>query len=205
MKRHHAMPFGAQLCPDGRVRFRLWAPAARKVELCLHDHAHEARLQMAAEDEGWFGMRTGLAAPGTLYSYRIDDGWQVPDPASRYQPDDVHGPSQVIDPGRFDWQDEDWRGRPWEEAVIYEWHTGAGTLQGDYSGTAARLDYLAELGVTALELMPLADFPGRRNWGYDGVLPFAPDSSYGHPEELKALVQAAHARGLMVLPSWPPT
>jgi maltooligosyltrehalose trehalohydrolase len=199
MKRRHAMPFGAQLCPDGRVRFRLWAPAASKVELCLHGRAPEARLQMAAEDDGWFGMMTGLAAAGTLYSYRIDGAWQVPDPASRYQPDDVHGPSQVIDPDRFDWQDEDWRGRPWEEAVIYEWHTGAGTTQGDYNGTMDRLDYLAELGVTVLELMPLADFPGRRNWGYDGVLPFAPDSRYGHPDELKALVQAAHARGLMVL------
>jgi maltooligosyltrehalose trehalohydrolase len=199
MKRRHAMPFGAELQPDGRVRFRLWAPAANKVELCLHGRAPEARLQMAAEDDGWFGMMTELAASGTLYTYRIDDDRQVPDPASRYQPGDVHGSSQVIDPERHDWQDGDWRGRPWEEAVIYEWHTGAGSTPGDYNGVAARLDYLADLGVTALELMPLADFPGRRNWGYDGVLPFAPDSSYGPPEELKALVQAAHERGLMVL------
>jgi len=199
MKRSHAMPFGAQPCPDGRVRFRLWAPAANEVELCLHGRAPEARLRMAVEDDGWFGMITELAASGTLYSYRIDGAWQVPDPASRYQPDDVHGPSQVIDPGRFEWQDGDWRGRPWEEAVIYEWHIGTGTSWGDYIGTAARLDYLAELGITALELMPLADFPGRRNWGYDGVLPFAPDSSYGRPEDLKSLVQAAHMRGLMVL------
>jgi maltooligosyltrehalose trehalohydrolase len=198
MKRRHAMPFGAEPGPDGRVRFRLWAPAASNVELCLHGHAPEARLQMAAEDDGWFGIITGFAAAGTLYTYCIDGGRQVPDPASRYQPDDVHGPSQVIDPGRFDWQDDRWRGRPWEEAVIYELHTGVASPEGTFNGVAARLDYLAEQGITALELMPLSDFPGRRNWGYDGVLPFAPDSTYGRPEELKALVQAAHARELMV-------
>jgi maltooligosyltrehalose trehalohydrolase len=198
MRRRHAMPFGAELQPDGRIRFRLWAPAADKVELCLHGLAPETRLQLAAEDNGWFGIITGFAAAGTRYSYCIDGGPQIPDPASRYQPEDVHGPSQVVDPGQFDWQDAAWRGRPWEEAVIYEWHTGAGTEQGNFSGVAARLDYLVDLGVTALELMPLSDFPGRRNWGYDGTLPFAPDSSYGRPEELKALVQAAHTRGLMV-------
>jgi maltooligosyltrehalose trehalohydrolase len=198
MKRRHAMPFGAELHPDGRVRFRLWSPAAGKVELCLHGCAPEARLQMAAEDDGWFGIITEFAAAGTFYSYCIDGGQLVPDPASRFQPEDVHGPSQVIDPRHFDWQDDDWYGRPWEKAVIYEWHTGTGSEQGDYHGVAARLDYLVDLGVTALELMPLADFPGRRNWGYDSALPFAPDSSYGRPDELKALVQAAHARGLMV-------
>jgi maltooligosyltrehalose trehalohydrolase len=198
MKRRHAMPFGAQLWPDGRVRFRLWAPAASRVELCLHGRAPEVRLQMAAENDGWFGMITGFAGTGTLYSYCIDGGPQFPDPASRFQPEDVDGPSQVVDSGHFDWQDADWRGRPWEETVIYEWHTGAGSEQGDFGGVAARLDYLVDLGVTALELMPLSDFPGRRNWGYDGVLPYAPDSSYGRPEDLKTLVQAAHARGLMV-------
>jgi malto-oligosyltrehalose trehalohydrolase len=199
MKRRHAMPFGTEIQSDGRVCFRLWAPRAREVELCLRGGAPEARLRMAAEDDGWFTMTTRYAAAGTLYNYRIDGGQQVPDPASRYQPDDVHGPSQVVDPERFDWQDGHWRGRPWEDAVIYEMHTGTGSEQGDFNGVAARLDYLVDLGITALELMPLADFPGRRNWGYDGVLPFAPDSSYGRVEDLKALVQAAHARGLMVL------
>jgi malto-oligosyltrehalose trehalohydrolase len=198
MNRRHAMPFGAELQPDGRVRFRLWAPAATRVELWLHSHNPGMRLQMATEDDGWFSIITGFGAAGTLYRYCIDGGQQVPDPASRFQPRDVHGPSEVIDPRHFDWQDSGWHGRPWEEAVIYEWHTGAGSDRGDYNGLAARLDYLAELGITALELMPLSDFPGRRNWGYDGALPFAPDSSYGRPEELKSLVQAAHARGLMV-------
>ena len=140
MKRSHAMPFGAEIQSDGRVRFRLWAPRARAVELCLRGGVPEARLRMAAEDDGWFGMVTGFAAAGTLYAYRIDGGQHVPDPASRYQPDDVHGPSQVVDPERFEWQDGHWRGRPWEEAVIYEMHTGAGSEQGDFNGVAARLD-----------------------------------------------------------------
>ena len=111
----------------------------------------------------------------------------------------MHGPSEVIDPAAFDWPEDDWRGRPWEEAVIYELHVGSFTAAGNFAGVIERLDYLAELGVTALEIMPVADFPGRRNWGYDGVLPFAPDAAYGRPEDLKRLVAAAHQRGLMVL------
>jgi len=120
-------------------------------------------------------------------------------PASRFQPEDVHGPSEVIDAETFDWKEQAWRGRPWEEAVIYELHVGAFTPAGTFSAVGERLDYLTDLGITAIELMPIADFPGRRNWGYDGVLPFAPDSKYGRPEDLKALVQSAHDRGLMVL------
>jgi malto-oligosyltrehalose trehalohydrolase len=123
----------------------------------------------------------------------------VPDPASRYNPQDVHEASMVVDPGAFEWPDQDWRGRPWEEAVIYELHVGAFTPEGTFNAAIERLDYLARLGVTAIELMPVADFPGGRNWGYDGVLPFAPDASYGSPEDLKSLVAAAHARGMMVL------
>ena len=109
----------------------------------------------------------------------------MPDPASRFNPLDVHGPSEVIAAGEFDWHDTGWKGRPWEEAVIYELHVGTFTGEGTYRGVEARLDYLAALGVTAVELMPLADFPGRRGWGYDGVLPFAPDAAYGRPEDLK--------------------
>jgi 1,4-alpha-glucan branching enzyme/maltooligosyltrehalose trehalohydrolase len=123
---------------------------------------------------------------------------RVPDPASRLQADDVHGPSVVIDPKAWDWRDEHWRGRPWHEAVIYELHLGSFTPEGDFAGVERRLDHLLSLGVTALELMPLADFPGARNWGYDGALLFAPDSRYGSPDSLKSLIQAAHARGLMV-------
>jgi 1,4-alpha-glucan branching enzyme/maltooligosyltrehalose trehalohydrolase len=192
------MPFGAQLTPQG-VRFRLWAPGCHQVNLCLGDGAHEAVLPMAAAGDDWFELNVPGAGPGTRYRYEVNGGLRVPDPASRFNPDDVHAASEVIDPAAFDWHDGAWRGRPWEEAVVYELHVGTFSPEGSFAGVAARLDYLAELGVTAIELMPVADFPGARNWGYDGVLPFAPDSRYGRPEALKALVQAAHAKGLMVL------
>jgi 1,4-alpha-glucan branching enzyme/maltooligosyltrehalose trehalohydrolase len=194
--RAHAMPFGAEV-RDGGVRFRLWAPGARRVDLCLEGPVQEV-LPMQAEDEGWHACIIGRAAAGSRYRYRIDGGMRVPDPASRFQPADLHGPSQVVDPHAFAWQDTDWRGRPWEETVCYELHVGTFTERGTFTGVIGHLDHLAELGVTALELMPVADFPGARNWGYDGALPFAPDHRYGTPDELKALVQAAHARGLMV-------
>lgn len=193
------MKFGAECLPAGGVRFRLWAPAAGQVELCLPDARGEAVLPMATEGEGWFERTVAEAAPGTRYLYRIDGVHRIPDPASRYNPEDVHGPSEVVDPEAFDWGNVDWRGRPWHEAVIYELHVGAFTPEGTFRAVIDRLDHLVELGVTALQLMPVADFPGRRGWGYDGVLPFAPEASYGRPEDLKALVMAAHARGLMVL------
>jgi maltooligosyltrehalose trehalohydrolase len=153
---------------------------------------------MEAREQGWYELATDAAEAGTQYRFRIDGGQEVPDPASRFQPDDVHGPSEVIDATTFDWKDGAWRGRRWEEAIIYELHVGTFTPAGTFSAAAERLDYLADLGITAIELMPVADFPGRRNWGYDGVLPFAPDSVYGRPEDLKTLVQSAHDRGLMV-------
>ena len=196
------MPFGASVFPDGNVRFRLWAPAAREVKLCLqNDASEEIAVPMHALADGWFQIEISplQAAPGTLYHYRLDSGLDVPDPASRANPRDVHGPSQVVDAAAFVWQDDAWQGRPWHEAVIYELHLGTFTPQGSFAAAMQRLDYLAELGITAIELMPVADFPGMRNWGYDGVLPFAPDHSYGTPDELKALIQAAHAHGLMVL------
>jgi maltooligosyltrehalose trehalohydrolase len=197
-QRTHSMPFGAQLLEDGRVRFRLWAPAASQVELWIENPRQETVLPMDAEPEGWFSAITELAIPGTHYRFRINGELRVPDPASRFQPADVHGPSQVIDPQRWDWQDRDWRGRPWEEAIVYELHVGTFTPEGTFRAAQERLDYLQQLGVTAIELMPVADFPGQRNWGYDGVSLFAPDSRYGRPEDLKSFVQAAHGKGLMV-------
>ncbi len=196
------MPFGACLLPDGNIRFRLWAPAVRQVELILeHVSGEKNILTMHSLADGWFQFETlpSQAKPGTLYHYRLDDKLDVPDPASRANPEDVHGSSQVVDATAFIWQDEAWQGRPWHEAVIYELHLGTFTRAGTFSAAMQRLDYLVELGVTAIELMPVADFPGARNWGYDGVLLFAPDHRYGTPDELKELVQAAHARGLMVL------
>ncbi|HEY9198834.1 MAG TPA: malto-oligosyltrehalose trehalohydrolase [Gammaproteobacteria bacterium] len=202
-KRRHRMPFGAEPTEEGHVRFRLWAPAARRVDVCIGDRPGDSdtgriTVPMTPEPGGWFGCTTALARIGTRYRYRIDGGDQVPDPASRFQPDDVHGPSEVIDPHAWSWRDTAWRGRPWEEAVIYELHVGSFTPRGTFAAVAAKLDYLAGLGVTAIELMPVADFPGARNWGYDGTCLFAPDSRYGRPEDLKSLVDAAHARGLMV-------
>ncbi|HXR87657.1 MAG TPA: malto-oligosyltrehalose trehalohydrolase, partial [Stellaceae bacterium] len=138
------------------------------------------------------------AKPGMRYHYVINGGQPVPDPASRFQPEDVNGPSEIIAPGGFEWTDDDWRGRPWHEAVVYELHLGTFTREGTYRAATKELARLRDLGITAIELMPLADFAGKRNWGYDGVLPFAPDSSYGRPEELKALICAAHRLGLMV-------
>src|ERR1700722_2159916 len=195
MKRRHRMPFGAECRIDGTVRFRLWAPGAAQVELVFGD----IRDPLKRGDDGWFELVTNAARAGTKYRFRIDDKIDVPDPASRYQPEDVNGPSEVIEPDAFEWQDEAWRGRPWQDAVIYELHVGAFTSSGKFGGVGERLDYLAELGVTAIELMPVADFPGQRSWGYDGVLPFAPDSTYGHPNDLKQLIQNAHRRGMMVL------
>ena len=205
--RRHRMPFGAELRDDGSVRFRLWAPAARAVAVGVMDgggDARELRLPMPAGGDGWFELTTAEASAGSRYRFHIDtgdgrDSPPVPDPAARFQPGSVHGPSEVVDPGAFDWQDANWQGRAWREAVIYELHIGTFTAAGSYRAIVERLDGLRDLGVTAIELMPVAAFPGERNWGYDGVLPYAPDASYGRPEDLKALVQAAHARDLMVL------
>lgn len=196
MPEAHAMPFGAEMQESG-VRFRLWAPAARSVEVLLEGNAPYT-IAMSALGEGWFEAVTEEAASGSLYRYRIDDDRLVPDPASRYQPVDVHGPSMVVDPTRYVWVHDAWHGRPWHEAAIYELHVGTFTREGTFDGVRSRLDHLVDLGVTVLELMPIADFPGARNWGYDGVLPFAPDSVYGAPDDLKRLVDAAHGRGLMM-------
>jgi maltooligosyltrehalose trehalohydrolase len=198
MKRRHNMPFGAEYREDGSTHFRLWAPAATKVELCLGEN-EGVPILLEQRNTGWFELVTNRAKPGTRYSYKTNDSLVVPDPASRFQPADVHKPSEVVDPFDFDWQDANWLGRPWGEAVLYELHVGTFTLSGTFAGVHDKLDHLAELGITAIELMPVSDFPGKRNWGYDGVFPFAPDSSYGRPNDLKELVQSAHSRGIMMV------
>ncbi len=196
MKRRHDMPFGAVLTGDGGARFRLWAPGAARVDLVLDGGAGPV---LAPQPGGWFECRLREAHAGLRYAYRIDGGLVVPDPASRHNPDDVHAPSGLVDAEAFDWPDDHWRGRPWHEAVVYELHVGCFTPEGTFSAAIERLDDLVALGVTAIELMPVADFPGRRGWGYDGVLLYAPEASYGTPDDLKRLVAAAHQRGLMVL------
>jgi maltooligosyltrehalose trehalohydrolase len=195
----HEMPFGARLLPDGAARFRLWAPDARRVDLVRTGCGAQDGTPMAAMPQGWFGLELPHADASTRYAYRIDGDIVVPDPASRSNPDDVHAASALTDPLAFDWPDANWHGRPWHEAVIYELHVGCFTPEGTFLAAIERLDALVALGVTAIELMPVAEFAGRRGWGYDGVLPFAPEASYGTPEDLKRLVAAAHARGLMVL------
>jgi maltooligosyltrehalose trehalohydrolase len=197
MERIHHMPFGAELGEDGHGRFRLWAPEARSVDLCIGAGGREHISPMDSVGGGWYGI-TIPAAAESRYRFRIDSKHRVPDPASRYQPEDVHGPSEIVDPRAYVWRDARWQGRPWGETILYELHVGAFTPLGTFTGVIDKLDHLAALGVTAIELMPVADFPGSHNWGYDGVLPFAPDSRYGHPDDMKALVDAAHDRGLMV-------
>lgn len=183
--------WGPRRLDDGRVRFRLWAPACRAVMLEIDGGAS---LAMTAAEGGWFEADTEAPA-GTRYRFRISDDLAVPDPASRAQADGVHGWSIVVDPGSYRWRHDAWRGRPWEEVVLQERHAG---LDGGFTGMMERLPALAELGVTAIELMPVAAVSGTRNWGYDGVLPYAPAASYGTPDELKALIDAAHGIGLMV-------
>ena len=196
--RAHRMPFGAECGTDGGgTRFRLWAPGARQVDLWLEES--KQALPMPRDAEGWAELTVPDAGPGTRYRFRIDGEMLVPDPASRYQPEDVHGPSEVVAPAAHPWTDAGWPGVPPERLVYYELHVGTFTHEGTFAAAAARLDHLAALGVTAVELMPLADFPGRWGWGYDGVLPFAPERTYGRPEDVKRFVEACHARGLAVL------
>ncbi len=185
------LPFGASLTAIDRTRFRLWAPAQDTVSVALEDGPV---VPMTRSVDGWFEA-TAQCGAGTQYRYRLTDGTLVPDPASRRQTPDVHDPSVVTDPCAYTWRHTEWQGRPWEEAVIYELHCG---LLGGFRGVMRELPRLKSLGITAVELMPINDFPGQRNWGYDGVLLYAPDASYGTPEDLKALIDAAHDLGLMI-------
>lgn len=185
------MQHGPLLLDDCQTRFRLWAPDAHSVSLLL---SGGATLPMPLQEDGWYSLDVEAGA-GTAYHFLIDDQLQVPDPASRAQAGDIHGPSLVIDPQAYAWRHQQWKGRPWHETVLYELHVGA---CGGYEQIEKRLAALAELGVTAIELMPLAEFPGDRNWGYDGVLPYAPEASYGSPDDLKRLIDTAHGHGLMV-------
>lgn len=183
--------FGAHVRPNGSAVFRIWAPDVASIALELDGAAPRA---LAAVGDGWFELHTSASAHAR-YRYVLPDGTRIPDPASRGQDGDVHDASILVDPKEFVWQHPDWRGRPWPETVLYEVHVG---LLGGFAGVTAKLSEIAALGVTAIELMPIADFPGPRNWGYDGVLPFAPDLAYGSPDLLRTLVDTAHGLGLSV-------
>ncbi len=190
-------PQGA--CPHGDgVFFRVWAPGKREVEVVIEDPEHRV-IHLGESPDGMFsGFVPGLGA-GALYRYRLDGQGPFPDPASRFQPQGIHGPSEVMDPARFSWTDRGWQGASCESLVIYELHAGTFSPEGTFEGVARRLPQLAGLGVTAIELMPVADFPGSRNWGYDGVSLFAPARCYGRPDDLRNLVDEAHRLGLAVL------
>ena len=178
----------------GRMLFRLWAPSAEKVLLRLNGE----NRPMQKSDEGLFSLAVADAAYGASYGFVLPDGRFVPDPASRAQTGDVHSPSRLVDPEAYAWQQEAWPGRALEEAVFYEIHIGTFSEAGTFRAAIEKLPALAATGITAIELMPLAHFPGRRGWGYDGVLQFAPHSVYGSPDDLKALVDAAHGLGMMI-------
>lgn len=187
--------WGTEFVRGGESRFRLWAPGVDRLSLRLGGRERG----MDAVGDGWFETSAAGASPGMDYAFVLPDGRTVPDPASRAQHADVHGPSRIVDPAAYAWVHRDWIGRPWEEAVLYEMHVGTFTAEGTFRAAAERLGHLAGLGVTAIEIMPVAQFPGVRGWGYDGVLPYAPHCAYGTPEELKALIDAAHGHRLMVL------
>jgi maltooligosyltrehalose trehalohydrolase len=182
---------------DGQTTFRFRAPAADTVSLV--SDADAAETPMSRSPDGWHSVTTDRARPGTRYRYRLSDGTLVPDPASRFQPHGVHGPSEVIDPSAYAWRDGEWTTRKWSEAIVYELHVGTFTRDGTFAAAIEKLAHLVALGVTCINLMPVAEFPGRRNWGYDGVFLYAPASPYGRPDDLKAFVDAAHRHGLMVL------
>ncbi len=188
---------GAAYLGDGRGRFLVWAPRAERVEVRLISPP-ERLIPLEKADRGYFAAEAAGVEPGSLYVYRLDGRLERPDPASRSQPQGVHGPSQVVDP-RFAWRDAGWAGLPLRDYVIYELHVGAYTPEGTFAAIIPHLDTLQELGVTALELMPVAQFPGGRNWGYDGTYPFAVQNTYGGPAGLKELVNACHLRGLAVI------
>ena len=196
MIKERTASFGPRLIPGGGASFRVWAPKRRAVEVVVEDGG---AFPLRAESGGWFaGDVAGLTA-GALYRFRLDGEGPFPDPASRFQPRGVHGPSQLIDPGSYQWRTSGWRGPSLEGQVMYELHLGTFSREGTWAGAAKELPRLARLGVTCVEVMPVADFAGSFGWGYDGVAPFAPSRLYGSPDDAKAFVDAAHGLGLAVL------
>jgi maltooligosyltrehalose trehalohydrolase len=180
---------------DGGIRFRLWAPSEDRVALAIEGRDPVAMNRI---EDGFFELFAEGLPERVRYMFALAGGQRVPDPASRFQPDDVEGPSEAIDPGAYRWR-ESWPGREWHDVVLYELHLGAFSPQGTFAAAALRLDHLADLGVTAVEIMPVSDFKGRWNWGYDGAFLYAPDASYGRPEDFKAFIEAAHSRRIAVL------
>src|SRR3989440_799697 len=192
------LQFGARPVSDGSTLFRVWAPRAERLAVKLiGDRAQTVAMERC--DADIFEIIVPDVGAGADYFYLINDEQERPDPVSRWQPAGVHGPSRVVDPDAFAWTDQSWRGLPLREFLIYELHTGTFTPEGTFGATIPKLEPLQQLGVTAIELMPVAEFPGGRNWGYDGTHPYAPQSTYGGPAGLKRLIDACHAAGLAVV------
>lgn len=193
------LPVGAEVLPKGGVHFRIWAPSRKFVEL-VFENASLAPVALRPERDGYFSGVAADSKAGDLYRFRLDGPEnRYPDPASRFQPDGPHGPSQVVDPNTFPWTDANWTGIEPRRAVLYEIHIGTFTPDGTWASAAGKLPILADLGITCLEIMPVAGFPGRFGWGYDGVNQFAPTHLYGSPDDLRRFVDRAHALGIAAI------
>ncbi|MBD1554010.1 malto-oligosyltrehalose trehalohydrolase [Pseudomonas typographi] len=197
MSQNENWTHGAIRLDSGLTRFALWAPDADTASV---EFENGVSCPLLPKPQGWFVIETHCPV-GSAYRYEVSTAalgkpLQVPDPAARAQQSDVHSPSVVVDPGSYPWRHTQWTGRPWHEAIIYEVHVGA---MGGFDGVRAQLPRLAALGITAIELMPIGEFSGNRNWGYDGVLPYAPEASYGSPDQLKQLIDAAHGHGITMI------
>ncbi|HEV3202649.1 MAG TPA: alpha-amylase family glycosyl hydrolase, partial [Bryobacteraceae bacterium] len=188
-------PIGAEVLPEG-VSFRVWAPRRKRVEVVLESGA---ATDLHPESSGYFSGAFSQAAAGARYRFRLDGGDRFPDPASRFQPEGPHGPSQVVDPAHFAWSDSAWRGASIEGQVIYEMHVGTFTREGTWEAARRELPELASLGITVVEIMPVADFPGRFGWGYDGVGLYAPVAIYGEPDDFRRFVDDAHRARIGVI------
>jgi maltooligosyltrehalose trehalohydrolase len=204
MNHQRRLPIGAEIQPDGGAHFRVWAPRCRHVEVVLEGghrpHGESLVAESTPEGKGYFSGQIATAGAGQCYRFRLDGGRDgYPDPASRFQPEGPHGPSQIVDPSRFTWTDHSWQGVALEGLVIYEMHIGTFTPEGTWDAAARQLEGLADVGVTVLEVMPVADFAGRFGWGYDGVNLFAPYRVYGQPDSFRRFVDQAHAVGLGVI------
>lgn len=193
---HATSSAGTHIATDGMTRFTVWAPSATKVDVLMCDRGEAVAL--SACKDGFFSGKA-MAPAGSLYRYRLDEGESYPDPVSRFQPQGPHGPSEVIDPSTFQWSDNEWTGISSRGQVLYEMHVGTFTVEGTFAAAQQHLSYLKELGITAIELMPVNEFDGKFGWGYDGVNLFAPYHVYGRPEELRQFVNTAHSLGLAVL------
>jgi maltooligosyltrehalose trehalohydrolase len=205
VKQFRALPIGAEVSDEGSVHFRVWAPGHKKVELVLEDGSGEKpngqkAFTLKDERNGYFSGVITSARTGSLYRFRLDDKKELyPDPASRLQPQGPHGPSCVVDPSKFEWTDSDWKGLTADGQIIYEMHLGTFTREGTVNAAIEQLEELAGLGITVIELMPIADFPGKFGWGYDGVSLFAPAGIYGEPDDYRKFMDRAHALGIGVI------